>query len=137
MAIQKQDFDRMINECEVQLPGATRAGIKGTLFNVLDEFLSDSNSWLEWIPFVIVSDTQNYTITPAQGGQIKRLGQVIDKNCVRYPATVVGLQPPAADLWLVWPTNVTVNVQAIVYKSIVLPNQHDQVPDAPSWLLPQ
>jgi hypothetical protein len=137
MSIQKQDLDRLINECEVQLPGATRAGIKGVLFNVIDEFLSDSNSWPEWIPLTIVANTQQYQITPAQGGQIKRLGQLVDQNCVIYPATITGLEPPSATIWLVWPQNMTVNVNAVVYKSIVLPNQHDQVPDAPSWLIPQ
>ena len=31
----------------------------------------------------------------------------------------------------------SVAVNAIVYKSIILPNQHGDVPDAPAWLLPQ
>jgi hypothetical protein len=137
MAIQKQDLDRLMNECEVQLPGATRAGIRGVMFNVMDEFLSDSNSWPEWIPFTITANQQNYTITPAQGGQIKRLGQIFDKNCVVYPATVIDLQPPSVSVWLVWPQNMSVSVNAVTYKSIVLPNQHGDVPDAPSWLLPQ
>jgi hypothetical protein len=137
MAIQKQDLDRLMNECEVQLPGATRAGIRGTMFNVMDEFLSDSNSWIEWIPLTIGANTQNYTIAPAQGGQIKRLSHVVDQNSVLYPATVVDLQPPSAQIWFVWPTNMTVNVNAVVYKSIVLPNQHGDVPDGPSWLVPQ
>jgi hypothetical protein len=137
MAIQKQYLDRLMNECEVQLPGATRAGIRGVMFNVIDEFLTDSNAWTEWIPLTIVANTQGYQLTPAQGGQIKRLGQLIDSNCVVYPATITNLQPPAVTIWLVWPQNMTVNVQAIVYKSIVLPNQHHEVPDAPSWLIPQ
>jgi hypothetical protein len=137
MAIQKQDLDRLTNECEVQLPGATRAGIRGVMFNVIDEFLTDSNSWCEWIPLTIVANTQQYTITPAQGGQIKRLGQLMDQNCVLYPATITTLIPPAVQIWLFWPQNITVNVSAVVYKSIVLPNQHGEVPDAPSWLIPQ
>ena len=137
MAIQKQDLDRLMNECEVQLPGATRAGIRGVMFNVMDEFLSDSNSWPEWIPFTIVASQQNYTLTPAKGGQIKRIGQVIDANCVIYPASVVDLLPPSVNIWLVWPQNMTINVNAIVYKSINLPNQHGDIPDAPAWLLPQ
>jgi hypothetical protein len=137
MAIQKQDLDRLMNECEVQLPGATRAGIRGVLFNVIDEFMTDSNSWNEWIPLVLAANTQNYLVTPAQGGQIKRLGQVIDQNCVIYPAVITSLQPPAANLFFVWPQNITINVNVIVYKSVVLPNQHGDIPDAPNWLLPQ
>lgn len=137
MAIQKQDLDRLMNECEVQLPGATRAGIRGVMFNVMDEFLSDSNSWPEWIPFPLVPNAQNYTLTPAKGGQIKRLGPIFDVNNVIYPAVVTDLLPPSVNIWSLWPQNITVNVTAIVYKSVGLPNQHGDIPDAPSWLLPQ
>ena len=137
MAIQKQDLDRLMNECEVQLPGVTRAGLRGTMFNVMDEFFTNSNSWNEWIPLTLVPNAQNYTVTPAQGGQIKFLGQVVDANCVLYPAVIISLDPPSANLWLTWPQNITVQTNVIVYKSIVLPNQHGDVPDAPSWLLPQ
>jgi len=137
MAIQKQDLDRLMNECEVQLPGATRAGIRGVMFNVIDEFLSDSNSWPEWIPFTITQNTQNYTLTPAKGGQIKRLGDIVDSNRVFYPAVVADLLPPSINICLVWPQNNTVSVSALVFKSVVLPNQHGDIPDAPSWLLPQ
>jgi hypothetical protein len=107
------------------------------LYNVIDEFLTDSNTWVEWIPLTIIPNTQNYQITPAKGGQIKRLGPLIDQNCVVYPATITDLQPPAANIFLVWPQNITINVNAIVYKSIVLPNQQGDIPDAPQWLLPQ
>jgi hypothetical protein len=137
MAIQKQDLDRLMNECEVQLPGATRAGIRGVMFNVIDEFLTDSNTWMEMIPVSIGPSTQQYTVTPAQGGQIKRLSQIIDMNGVVYPSIIIDLQPPAATLWLTWPQNQPVAANAQVFKSIILPNQHDQVPDAPIWLIPQ
>jgi hypothetical protein len=137
MAIQKQDLDRLINECEVQLPGATRAGIKGVLFNVIDEFFTDSNSWVESIPLTIGQNAQDYIITPSKGGQIKRLSQVLDANGTVYPGVITDLNPPSATFHLTWPQNTSVAVTAMVVKSIILPNQHDQVPDAPSWLIPQ
>ena len=137
MAIQKQDLDRLMNECETQLPGSTRAGIRGVMYNVIDEFLSDSNSWPEWIPFTITQNTQSYTLTPAKGGQIKRLGDIVDHNGVCYPAVVTDLLPPSVTICMVWPQNNSVSVRALVFKSVVLPNQHGDIPDAPSWLLPQ
>lgn len=137
MAIQKQDLDRLMNECEVQLPGATRAGIRGTLFNVIDEFLSDSNSWVEGIPLTLTANNQAYTLTPAKGGNIKRIGQIVDVNNISYPAIVSDLLPPSANIFLINPVNTNVSVTATIFKSIVLPNQHGDVPDAPSWLLPQ
>jgi len=137
MTIQKQDLDRLMHECQSQLRGATNARIRGVMFNVIDEFLSDSNSWVEWVPFSIAANVQNYTLPPAKSGQIKRLGPVIDSNCVVYPATITDLQPPSVNIWLVWPQNQSISVNAITYKSIVLPNQHGDIPDAPVWLLPQ
>jgi hypothetical protein len=137
MAIQKQDLDRLMNECEVQLPGATRAGIRGVMFNVMDEFLTDSNSWVESIPVSIGPNTQDYVITPAQGGQIKRLSQVVDTNGVVYPGIITDLNPPSATFHLTWPQNQPVSTTAMVVKSIILPNQHGDVPDAPVWLIPQ
>jgi hypothetical protein len=110
------------------------------MFNVIDEFLTDSNSWVEGIPFTLVPDAQNlttYSLTPANGGQVKRLSQVVDKNGVVYPGIISDLNPPSATFQLTWPQNQTVAVTAMVVKSIILPNQHDQVPDAPSWLIPQ
>jgi hypothetical protein len=136
MTISRDDLGRLLNNCRTQLPGSTDAAIQAMLFNVIDEFLTNSNSWNEWVPFTIGANNQNYLINPAQQGMIKRLGQVIDMNCVGYPATITSWAPPGINIWLVWPQNMNINVTAIVYKTIVLPTTHDDIPIAPNWLLP-
>jgi hypothetical protein len=136
MTISKDDLGRMLNQIRTSLPGATDAAIKGMLFNVIDEFLTNSNSWNEWIPFSIVNGQQAYTLTPLQQGMIKRLGQVIDKNCVGYPSHITDIVPPGVNIWVVWPQNMTIPVNAITYKSIIMPTTLDDIPVAPRWLLP-
>ena len=136
MTISRDDLGRILNNCRTQLPGSSDAAIQAMLFNVIDEFFTDSNTWNEWIPFTIGANNQTYTLNPAQQGMIRRLGQIIDQNCVLYPATLIGFTPPSAQIYLVWPQNMNINVNAIVYKTIVLPTTHDDIPIAPSWLLP-
>lgn len=146
MSISKDDLGRMLNQCRNSLPGATDAAIKGQLFNTIDEFLKNSNSWSEWIPFTIlasatnlvsgVTSGQDYLLTPAHHGMIVRLATIIDQNTVTYPATVSEIQPPGASIHLVWPQSQAINVQALVYKSILLPTTPDDIPIAPRWLLP-
>jgi hypothetical protein len=136
MSISKDDLERLLANIRTDLRGATDNAIKGRLFNVIDEFFNNSNSWVEWVDFSIVNGQQDYTITPKRGGMIKRLYSVLDQNCVTYPATITEIEPPGAKLRIIWPQNMTIPVKAIVYKSIVLPTTTDDIPVAPRWLLP-
>src|SRR5271170_4090573 len=117
MTISRDDLGRILNACRVQLPGSTDAAIQAQLFNVIDEFFTNSNSWNEWVPFAIGANNQSYTIIPAQQGMIKRLGTVIDTNCVNYPATITAFTPPSVTIWLMWPQNMNIAATAIVYKT--------------------
>lgn len=136
MTISRDDLGRLMNQIRVSLPGATDVAIKGMLFNVIDEFMKNSNTWNEWIPFSIFNGVQDYLITPQHQGMIVRLGQVLDNNCVIYPSMVTEIEPPSARIHVVWPQNMTISVRAIVYKSIVLPTTSEEIPVAPRWLLP-
>lgn len=136
MTISKDDLGRMMNQIRVSVPGATDNAIKGMLYNIVDEFLKDSNSWIEWIPFTINNAQQDYLLTPTDQGMIVRLGQVFDQNCVIYPSIVTHLEPPSVKIHVVWPQNTTIAVKAVVYKSIILPTTPDDIPVAPRWLLP-
>jgi len=145
MAINDRDLERMFALADIELVGASRAGLKTMLYEVMDEFISDSNCWSEQIPLTLSSNIQTYTLTPSQGGAILRLVAVIDQNCVGYPSFLqIGsgppgapsVNPPGALLQLVWPQNTTIPVTVIVIKKLTLPTQKHDVPDAPQWLLP-
>jgi len=136
MAIAKQDFEQLMNQARVKLPGASEGGLKGEFFDTLDEFVSDSNCWMEWIPLTIQPGTLEYTVQPTTGGQIFRLVFIYDQNFIGYPAILEHFRPPGAVIRLVWPQNTTLAVKVVVVKKITLPTTTENIPDAPDWLLP-
>lgn len=158
MAIQERDLERVMNQARVQLPGASDAGLKGVLFDVIDEFFDVSNSWTEWVNLTLTTGNQVYQIYPKFGGMFNRLVTAIDTNNVVQPAlltfgeTPLGgpftgggaptpsttyAPPPGVVLTFVNPVNSTMTVQVLLTKKSILPNNKDDVPDAPSWLFPK
>lgn len=149
MAIQERDFERVINRARIQLPGASDAGIKSVLFDVIDEFFDATNAWAEWIALTLTPGNQVYQVYPQFGGMINRLVTAIDINNVTQPATLsldgtsisnnttVFSSPPGAILTFFQPVNTSTALQVLVAKKSILPNNKDDIPDAPSWLFPK
>ena len=149
--IQDRDFERIMNQARVQLTGVSDAGLKGTLFDVLDEFLDVSNAWVEWLQLSIATSTQMYQIFPQHGGMINRLITALDSNQVvlpaalsfgESPASFTGqsnsyVNPPGVIFSLSFPQNTSYVANILVSKKIILPNSKDEVPDGPSWLIPK
>ena len=154
MAIQQRDFDRLMNQVRTMLPGSSDSGIKGVMFDVINEFFDVSNAWTEWLAITIQVNNQAYAVYPQQGGMITRLVSVFDSNQVPLPASIIlnGIQPlgeatvsitpssviplPGAILLLTFPQNTSMTATALVVKNVILPNSADEVPDAPQWLFP-
>ena len=134
--IESTDLERLMNNLRVNLTGASDAGIKSVLFNTIDEFFTNSNSWNEHIAFSILANVQDYTLIPQHGGMIKRLVTIYDTNAIVMPGFLTHMEPPNAELHIVWPQNVTTSAKAVVIKTIVLPTTKKDVPVAPRWLLP-
>lgn len=151
MSIQDRDFERVMNQARVQLTGSSEAGLKGTLFDVLDEFCDVSNCWVEWLQIAIQTSTQMYQIFPQHGGMINRLITALDTNQVVLPgalsfgdspASFVGqpnsyVNPPGVIFSLTYPQNTSYTANILVSKKIILPNSKDDVPDGPGWLIPK
>lgn len=151
MAIQERDFERLMNQVRNQLPGSSDSGIKGVMFDVINEFFDVSNAWTEWLQFSINVNQQLYSIYPQHGGMILRLIAVYDSNQVPLPASIVlgpqpnntsssvpaqYIPPPGALLSLTFPQNTSMQGSILVAKNVILPNNKDEIPDAPSWLFP-
>ena len=126
----------MLNLARTELVGASDAGIKAQLYDVCREFFKDSNSWYEHIKLSVIANERHYRITPADGGMILRLAAVFDNNKIALAAILPHLDPPSAELELVYPQNISFTARVVVTKQIVEPTTDDMLPDAPRWLLP-
>lgn len=133
MAIAKQDFDRFMNQARIKLPGASDAGIKAELFDVMTEFFRDSSCWTEAISVPIIANTTTYSLTPAQDGQIISLAGVVDQNNIPQPA----IMSDFGQFTLKYTPNSNQTFVATVCKNVTLPTTRDAIPVAPDWLFQQ
>lgn len=123
------DWDQLMNQARVKLLGASDAGIKGELFDVLHEFFTESSWWTEDIAVAIVlPDPSLYQITPT-GGQIVRLAGVVDPNNVPQPAI---LGDDLTSVQFAHQYNTAQTMTAVVVKSVVLPTDRSGFPPVPS-----
>lgn len=126
----KHDIERILNQARIKLPGASDAGIKGELFDVLNEFFGETSSWMEAISINILPNTTEYEVTPAEGGQIIRLAGVVDKNKLPQPA----IMPSFGLVSFRDPYNVAQTFIATVVKNVSLPTTKDQLPITPDFV---
>jgi hypothetical protein len=132
MAINKPDWDRLMDSATAKLPGASRALLKNEIFDVFHEFFELSNSWLEDIAVPILSGTMNYELVPSDGTIIRLIG-VRDVNNVPQQA----LMPNLGTLSIVYPVTNPQTFTATVAKNVVLPTAKGEIPVAPDWILPK
>ena len=139
MPIHKDDFAYFMKQAQIKIPGASDAGIKEELFDVLDEFCEDSLAWRETLTIPIlagtttgnVSSNTTYTLTPQDGGYIFMLIGVWDPNNIPQPAylpTGEGGGVSIGLLTFVNPYNINQTMSVAVAKTVTLPNDAKEVP---------
>ncbi len=126
-----QDVRQLVNQCFVELTGASEAGVKAKMFEVMTEFFNDSSCWRECIPFNAVPDKTVYHLQPVEG-QIIRLSGVSDVNNTFYPALMADMS--ANHITLRHAPNTAQQLFAKVVKNVSLPT-HKGIPIAPDWVL--
>lgn len=135
MPIAKQDYDQLLNQARARLLGASDAGLKGELYDVLSEFFNDSRCWLESIRFNVVTDTTTYDITPSEGQIVGLVGVLNSSN-----QSQAALMPNIGTVILSSAPNVAeapLYYYALVAKTVKLPTGKDQMPIGPDWVLPR
>ncbi len=151
MALDKDDFEDFMNQCRSRLTGASDAGIKAALFEILKEFFKDSLSWRHHIWLAVTSGTQEYRLTPRDGGQIIQLFGVIDGNktpvaafmpefgrlLVRWPIQVTTIMPANWDDDIAWTASPNpANPWLVSFaENVKKPTTRDNIPVAPEWVL--
>lgn len=123
------EYARLVNQAIVEVFGATDAGIKQALYEVLHEFFQETNVWQERISVPIVSGTTTYTILPIEGGEFVRLLVLLDTNstgiaCVTDMVGTITLRDtPSA----------STTYTATIAKTIGIPVDRDGKPEIPDW----
>lgn len=131
--IDPADFNRVMNQLRVKLTGASDAGVKAEMYDVLHTFFKDSSSWLEALTVITVQDQLDYDIAPAEDGQIIRLAGIVDANGLPVPA----LMPTVGTISLRDKPNAGQTITVTVIKTVELPNDNNMIPIAPDWVLKQ
>jgi|SRR5215831_2392346 len=129
----EEEIFKLLAEANSVLTGASDAQLNISLFDTLREFFQNSNSWMEWIQFVVIPNTQNYPITPTTG-RILRLLNVLDQNASPQQA----IMPDIGVISFLYPYTTTQPMWACVTKTVVKAFK-DGVPAPPlfpDWVLP-
>jgi hypothetical protein len=133
MALDPNEFEQFLTSAKVKLIGASDAGVKAELYDVMKEFFTDSNCWMEDVPFLPIHDQVDYVLGLLGEGQIIRLIGAWDGNGTRVPC----LMPVYGTLQLVHaPSNdSTTPWYARVCKTVTQPITSEGLPIAPDWTL--
>lgn len=123
-------WQKLLGQARVGLIGASDEEIKVQLFEVLEEFFSDSNCWMETIKIVVIPDTQDYPVQPSTG-RILRLDGVLDQNNVKQSA----IMPEIGVVRFQYPYSQTQPMTVMVVKTLTDPFLCFP-PHIPDWILP-
>lgn len=158
MGIPRKDLNYLLNQARVKLPGASDAGIKHELYEVLHEFFDITNAWKHDLQINVKPLIQAYGISVPEG-QIIRLFTVLDQNLIQQPAVLMAPSQPgppggstSGPLSINTPPNpsteadfMTLTLQfqysnpQIFNVSLILnvtqPQDNSGIPDAPVWTL--
>jgi hypothetical protein len=121
---------KLMANAQVILTGASDAALAVQLFDVLEEFFTDSNCWLEAIKFTVIPDTLEYQLIPLTG-RIVRLNGVVDENNVPQQAAM----PTVGTVRFLYPYTNVQPMTAVVVKNVTDPLSCSP-PHIPEWVLP-
>lgn len=133
MALDPREVKQFLAQAQTHLTGASEAGIKAELYDVLKEFFYDSGCWREDIVFLPVAGTQDYMLAPRLDGQIIRLIGVWDGN----GSNVAAFMPEFGTVQLtnMPQSDADSNYTARVVKTVTVPVTKEALPIAPDWTL--
>jgi hypothetical protein len=148
MPIRKVDFDQLMVQAVVKLPGVSEQALHAEFYDVLSEFLNDSSIWTENVTVPYMANTVAYRVSVSEG-QIIRLNSVGDWGTMQ-PLELTQVIPPGTPGPLFVPAImpeigliVTRNIpdtngfwQVNLVLNCKLPLTKGQMPEAPEWILP-
>jgi hypothetical protein len=143
MAIVKSDFEQLMNQARVKLVGASEAGLRGEFYDVLSEFFNDSSIWTEDVLVPTTPNTFEYPVSVPEGQIIRLVGVCQPAVPLTPPAQtmpdpvfVPALMAEIGTLQLKYSPSTAVTYSATFVVNTALPTSRDDIPLAPSWVLP-
>ena len=136
-----EDFNRLMNNARVKLPGALDAVLKMEFFGVLKYLFSYSNIWTEDIPFDVLPTDANritnpdaftYYVSPTTGMVVRLMG-VVNGN----GAGVRCIMPVPGEIVLLASPNEPTTYYARVALTVLDPVTPEGYPDFPETILMQ
>lgn len=125
------DFNRLMDQLRVRLPGALDGTLKLELFTVVDEFLSGSNCWTEEVPFAVNPNEKTYYVFTVSNASIIRLMQLTTDTDLPVAARMP--EPGTIELHNSPSENGT--YKAIVALTVSDPTDPEGYPELPEWIL--
>ena len=148
MAINRTDFEQLMNQARVKLVGASDAGLKAELYDVLTDFFNDSSCWTQIVTVPYIANQRDYPVFVPEG-QIIRLNGVSDWGTIvpippgslipagtPAPLFVPALMPYIGLLSVKNIPNSAGYYQAEFVTNVALPTDKHMMPSAPDWVLP-
>jgi len=125
-------FDRMLAEAQIRLPGALDDALKLELFSVLDEFFRTTTLWQESIPIFVDPDHTNYDIDSNEWvARVNELLWVANKDNIAVDATM----PEVGVLTLYNAPSEDQTYTARVALSVADQTDADGYPQVPFWVV--
>jgi hypothetical protein len=124
------DIERIMSNARVHMPGVLDNALKLELFNVMDEFFSNTNCWQEDVTFKVRAGDDSYELDLEADAVPNRLMGVTNLNGIRVHATmqepeiIVLGRAPDTDGELI--ATVALTVRA---------TDNDDFPQCPSWVV--
>ena len=158
MTVPKKDLNYLLNQARVKLPGASDAGIKHELYEVLHEFFDTTNAWKFDVQINVQPLIQAYGVS-VPSGQIIRLFTVLNQDLIQQPAVLKAPSlpgPPGGSTSgpssINTPPNpstvtdfATISLQlqysnaqiftASLILNVAIPDESHGIPEMPSWTL--
>jgi len=125
------DFNRLMDQLRVRLPGALDGTLKLELFSVMDDFLQSTNCWQEEIAFEVNPNEKTYYVFTIANAGITRLMSIT--TAAKSPIAAMMPEPGTIVLHND-PAKVETYI-ATVSLTVTDPTDNEGYPEFPEWIL--
>lgn len=125
------DFNRLMDQLRIRLPGALDGTLQLELFSVMNEFFQNSSCWTEDIAFEVRPSEKTYYIFPVANAAINRLMSLSSASGL----AVVAQMPEPGTIELYNAPSQVETYTANVALTVTDPVDREGFPEFPDWFL--